>query len=98
MPSADLSNWRSESKRVLLAPERYLSEAMATRVPLEEFAASLGGFIGQSACFNPMLSYQQLNLPKSMIELSSVALGASIVSCSDEFFAPASDLLKVAVS
>jgi hypothetical protein len=30
-------------------------------------------------------------------ELSSVALGASIVSCSDEFFAPASDLLKVKV-
>ena len=33
----------------------------------------------------------------SLTELSSVALGASIVSCSDEFFAPASDLLKVAV-
>lgn len=33
----------------------------------------------------------------SLTELSSVALGASIVTCSDEFFAPASDLLKVAV-
>ena len=29
-------------------------------------------------------------------EVSSVALGGRIVSCSDEWFAPASDLLKVA--
>lgn len=31
------------------------------------------------------------------VELSSVALGASITSVSDQFFAPASDLLKVYV-
>jgi len=28
-------------------------------------------------------------------EVSSVALGGKILSCSDEWFAPASDLLKV---
>jgi allantoicase len=30
-----------------------------------------------------------------LVELSSEALGATIVSCSDEFFAPAADLLRV---
>lgn len=31
-------------------------------------------------------------------EVSSVALGGRILGCSDEWFAPASDLLKVSLS
>jgi len=31
----------------------------------------------------------------TLTELSSVSLGGTILSCSDEWFAPATDLLKV---
>ena len=40
----------------------------------------------------------QLIFAVQMIEVSSVALGGKIVSFSDEFFAEASNLLKVEVS
>ena len=51
---------------------------------------------GHAQAFEPIpLSDFDKELGNTSTEVSSIALGGRIVSCSDEWFAPASDLLKV---
>ena len=65
------------------------------RVPLDQFSTTFGTSIGTHWTLTRH-SFTQ-TLPSSA-ELSSVALGGKVESCSDEFFAEAFQLILVEVS
>lgn len=76
-----------------------MSSMRLEQVSLDQFAPTFGTSIGtpwQTPTRHP--STRSLHCTFSIAELSSVALGGRVESCSDEFFAEAFHLLLVEVS
>lgn len=69
-----------------------MATMVETRRPLEKFKDELSLYTGSRS-----LCQYVLSLLTAPLELSSEALGATITSVSDEFFAEAFHLLKVEV-
>lgn len=76
---------------------------MAKHIPTDQREAVFGSLIGQSPArlpddVSPARSLTAPHPPSEIAELTSEALGATIHSVSDEFFAEAQCLLRVPVS
>lgn len=70
-----------------------------TSVPLDQFESTFGKLIGELHPFCTLAPHSPLTPSfRPLSELSSEALGGSIVNVSDDFFASATCLLRVPVS